>query len=270
VKKSLTLLGIRGDMTRRGTLVALALLGAVVPTALAPAGQASGETPITTCGQVVRTNAFLTRDLTCAGAGVVVGASGIIINLNGFALHGDRSFGRYGVDDLNGFDRVTVENGVVGNFDDGLVGFGANGLVVSGLVASGNTDGGIFVVGSTPLIQSSRALRNGEDGIYVLGMSATVQSSTASANAGSGIYVSGAFSRVRSSTASDNASDGIVVAGDAARLEHNRTEANGVTASTSNFARLGILVFGYTTAPTGTNVALGNSDPAECRPRSLC
>jgi hypothetical protein len=68
----------------------------------------------------------------------------------------------------------------------------------------------------------------------------------------------------------DNASDGIVVAGNAARLEHNRTEENGVIAGTSNFARLGILVFSYTTAPSGTNVALGNSDPAECKPRSLC
>jgi hypothetical protein len=239
-------------MTRRRTLVTLALLGAVVSTALAPPGHASGSTPITTCGQVVRTNAFLTRDLTCAGqAGVVVGASG-------FTLDGDRSFGRYGVDDLNGFDGVTVENGVVRNFDYGLVGFGANRLVVSGLVASGNTSGGIFVVGSTPQIQSSRALRNGEDGIYVLGASAAVQSSTASANAGSGIYVSGAFSRIRSST------------GNAARLEHNRTEANGVTVASSDWAHLGILVFSYTTAPTGTNVARDNSDPAECRPRSLC
>ena len=249
----------------------LALLGAVVSTVLATPGHASGVTPITTCGQVVRTNAFLTRDLACVGrAGVVVGASGITINLNGFTLHGDRSFGRYGVDDLSGFDGVTVENGVVRNFDYGLVGFGANRLVVSGLVASENTSGGIFVVGSTPQIQSSKALRNGEDGIYVLGRSATVQSSTGSANAGSGIYISGAFSRIRSSTASDNASDGIVVAGNAARLEHNRTEANGVTVGSSAGARLGILVFSYTTAPAGTNVARDNSDPAECRPRSLC
>ena len=186
-------------MTRRRTLVTVALLGAVVSTVLAPLGHARGETPITTCGQVVRTNALLTRDLGCAGrAGVVVGASGITINLNGFTVHGDRSSGRYGIDDLNGFDRVTVENGVVRNFDYGLVGFGANRLVVSGLVVSGNTSGGIFVVGSTPQIQSSKALRNGEDGIYVLGTSATVQSSTGSANAGSGIYVSGAFSRIRS------------------------------------------------------------------------
>ena len=258
-------------MTRRRTLVTVALLGAVVSTVLAPLGHARGETPITTCGQVVRTNALLTRDLSCAGrAGVVVGASGITINLNGFTVHGDRSSGRYGIDDLNGFDRVTVENGVVRNFDYGLVGFGANRLVVSGLVVSGNTSGGIFVVGSTPQIQSSKALRNGEDGIYVLGTWATVQSSTGSANAGSGIYVSGAFSRIRSSTASDNDSDGIVVAGNAARLEHNRTEANGVTVGTSDWARLGILVFSYTTAPTGTNVARDNTDPAECKPRSLC
>jgi hypothetical protein len=108
----------------------------------------------------------------------VVGASGITIDLNGFALQGDHSVGRYGIDDTKGFDRVTVKDGLVRDFDDGLVGFGANPLILSGLVASGNTNGGIFVAGGSTRVQSSNVSGNGGDGVYILGTSTTVQSST--------------------------------------------------------------------------------------------
>src|SRR5262245_38840083 len=110
---------------RRVTL--LAVVAAVVSLATASAGQARGRTPITTCGQVVRQNAYLTRDLTCRGLpGVVVGASGITIDLKGFTLRGDRSVGLYGIDDLLGYDGVTIENGTLRDFDYGLVGFAAD------------------------------------------------------------------------------------------------------------------------------------------------
>jgi len=257
------------DASRMGRLLVLA---ALVVAAAAPGANAERETPITTCGQVVKTNSFLIHDLSCSGQpGVVVGASGITINLNGFALEGDRSFGRYGVDDMGGFDRVTVENGVVRDFDYGLVGFGADRLILAGLATSGNADGGIFVVGSMTHIQSSRASANGGDGMYVLGHSTMVRSSTASANDGSGIYLSGPFSQIRSSTASANLADGIVFVGNAGRIDRNRTEANGNGGSAaSGTRRLGILVVGYTTPPTGANIAHRNSDPAQCRPKSLC
>jgi hypothetical protein len=250
----------------------LLVLAALVLAGAAPDANAQGGTPITTCGQVVKTNAFLIHNLSCPGQpGVVVGASGITINLNGFVLYGNRSFGRYGVDDMDGFDGVTVENGVVRDFEYGLVGFGADRLVLAGLVTSGNADGGIFVVGSSTQIQSSKASANGGDGIYVLGLSTMVRSSAATANDGNGIYLSGAFSQIQSSTASANVADGIVFVGNAARIDHNRTEANGNAGSTASGARrLGILVVGYTTAPTGVNIAQRNSDPAQCKPRSLC
>ena len=258
-------------MTRLRTIISLAVLAGVVSIALAPMGQASTETPLTTCGQVITTNAFLTRDLTCPGlAGVVVGASRITINLNGFTLRGDHSAGRYGIDDLSGFDEVTVENGSVRDFDYGVVGFGADRLLLSDIDASQNTNGGIFIAGVATQIQSSGASGNGGDGVYIMGTSASVRSFTAIGNAGSGIYVSGAFSRIRLSAASRDGSDGIVVVGNAARLESNWAEANGRPESLSGGARLGIHVFGYTVVPTGTNIARDNSDPAQCRPKSLC
>lgn len=253
---------------RRMTLAALA---AVVSAAIASEGQARDRAPITACGQVVRQDAFLTRDLLCRGLpGVVVGASGITIDLRGFTLRGDRSPYHYGIDDLAGHDGVTIENGALRNFDYGLVGFAAGKLVVSALRMSGNAGGGLFVVGPAASVRASTATGNGGDGLYVLGASVRVQSSTASGNLGNGIYVSGTSAAIRSSNAFGNAQYGIAVSGDAAVVEGNRAEANGFADGASDLGGLGLDVFGYTTAPVGTNVARGNDDPAECRPASLC
>jgi hypothetical protein len=250
---------------------AVATLAAVLSLAVTSQGQAGEGTPITRCGQVVKTKAFLTRDLHCRGLpGVVVGAPGITIDLKGFTLRGDRSAVHFGIDDLGGFDRVTIENGSLRNFDYGVVGFAANELVVSRVHASGNVGDGLFVVGATAAIRASTASRNGGDGIYVLGVSADVQSSTASRNLGNGIYLSGSSAVIRTSIALANAHHGIAVSGDSALVEGNLTEANGVGRGASGRWGLGLDVFGYTTAPVGTNVARGNADSAECNPALLC
>jgi hypothetical protein len=254
---------------KRCGLALLAVAAAVVAAAAASAGQVR-RTPITACGQIVRQSAYLTRDLHCRGLpGVVVGASGISIDLKGFTLRGDRSPGNYGIDDLRGYDGVTIENGVLVDFDYGLVGFAANRLVVSGVHASGNLGDGVFVAGGAAAVRASTASENGGDGVYVLGVSADVRSSTASDNLGNGIYVSGSSAAIRASIASGNAHHGIAVSGDAAVVEGNLAEANGL-AGASGLGGLGLDVFGYRTAPVGTNVARGNDDSAECRPASLC
>jgi hypothetical protein len=248
--------------------VLLAVLAALVSAAAASAGQARARTPISVCGQVVRQSAYLTRDLYCRGLpGVVVGASGITIDLRGFTLRGDGSPGRYGVDDLRGYDAVTIENGTLRDFDYGLVGFAADRLVVSGVHASGNVGGGVFVAGAAITVRASTASGNGGDGLYVLGASADVRSSGASGNMGSGIYISGTSAAIRSSIAFGNAQHGIAVSGDAAVVEGNLAEANGVAGGA---AGLGLDVFGYTTAPVGKNVARSNDDSDECRPAFLC
>lgn len=180
-------------------------LAALVLVAAASEGQAKGGAPITACGQVVTTSAFLTRSLDCAGSpGVVVGASGITIDLKGFTLRGDGSF-HFGIDDDGGFDRVTIKSGVLRNFQRGLdAANGADRLALSSVVVSGN---------------------NGL-GLYLSGDSASVKSSTFSGNAGFGVYVAGASATIVSSTASGNGSEGIRVFGDGAAVSANRAEAN--------------------------------------------
>jgi len=231
-------------------------------------GRAKGGTPITACGQVVTTDAVLTTDLLCAGSGVVVGASGITIDLNGFMLRGGGPY--YGIDDP-GYDRVTIENGVIRNFDVGVYAHNsADEVRVSDLLASGNFYG-VYISGNKAWVRSSAASADAV-GVYVQGDSARVEKATAVGNHLDGISIAGDAASVRSSTASGNESDGISVAGDAAVIRSNRAEANGFSGGASDAAGLGIQVVNgsSTTAPVGTNVARGNDAPNECNPAYLC
>src|SRR5215831_5713419 len=131
-------------MKRRNALAVLVALVLVI--AVAPEANGKGGTPITSCAQTVTTSAFLTGDLTCGStSGVVVGADGITIDLKGFKLEGDGSANHYGIED-NGFDAVTIKNGVVGNFNYGVYAVnGADGISVADLIASGDFNDGIYI-----------------------------------------------------------------------------------------------------------------------------
>jgi hypothetical protein len=106
-------------------------------------------------------------------------------------------------------------------------------------------------------------------GINAGGASASVKSSTATGNGILGINIDGPSASLISS-ASGNGEGGISVNGDATQIRGNRAEANGFAGGSSDLAGLGIVAFGYTKAPVGTNIARGNDDPTECNPASLC
>jgi Right handed beta helix region len=270
-----------------GVLAALVLVVGV------SAGQAGGGTPITACGQTVTTNAVLTQDLVCTGDGIVVGASGITIDLKGFTIRGDRGAGDYGIDDHLGYDDVAIKNGVAGNFNAGVGAYnGADQVSVSHLLASGNNGVGIDISGASASVRSSTASGNAVDGIFVEGDSAKIQSTATSGNGGTGIYVGGGLASVKSSTASGNRIQGITVVGysatiqssaasgngvngiavngDTAIIKGNRAEANGFFGGDSDLNGLGITASGYVTAPIGTNVARGNDALGQCHPAPLC
>jgi large repetitive protein len=277
-----------------GHRIVLAAIAAVVLFAVAPEASGGGGTPISTCGQVVTTNAFLTTNLgPCPGSGIVVGASGITIDLKGFVVKGDRS-GHDGVSDTGSFDKVTLKNGVVRNFFDGVFATGDD-VTISNLVASGNLNMGIQVLGgastsvksssssgngfdgidicctgASPSVTATTVAGNGSFGIFIEGASASVRSSVVTGNGGDGIRIFGASASIKSSTVSGNDLDGVSVDGDAAKLVGNRMEANGYPAGASDGNGVGIVVTGFTTGPVGSNVARGNDDPAECAPASLC
>ena len=194
----------------------------------AASGRAGGGTAIASCGQTVTTNAVVIQDLTCSGPGIVVGASGITIDLKGFTLRGDRDPTDYGIDDSGGYDQVAVKNGTVRNFGVGVIGLnGSGGLKVTGVVAAGNSIGGIAALGDSASIASSTVAGNASYGVDILGDGASVVSTTSAGNTADGIIVAGDGTSIKSSTVAGNGDRGIVVAGDAATIKSSRASGNG-------------------------------------------
>jgi hypothetical protein len=245
----------------------LAALAAVVASVGVGEGQAGGGVPIFACGQTVFQNAVLTADLLdCPGDAIVVGVDGVTIDLKGFTVDGTRSVSHSGVL-ADGFDRVTVKNGVVRDFGTGVRLRGVQ-ASVSGVVASGNVIFGLEVDGDAAKIQSSTASGNGY-GIFIFGDSGTIQSSTFSGNGNYGIAVIGDAAKIQSSTVSGNGGYGMRVDGDAALIKGNRADGNGF--ETPDNGGLGIdAAFSATPPRVGKNVARGNDDPDECDPAWLC
>jgi hypothetical protein len=248
---------------------------------------------ITSCGQTVTTNAVLAQNLTCTGDGVVVGASGITIDLNGFAIKGDEGSGDYGVDDSGAYDHVAIKHGVLRNFETGIYApGGADAISVANVAAVRNANAGLFVVGDLTSIRSSTFAANSFDGIEIMGDSATIRSSTAAGNrdvgisvvgasalvrsAGAsannvGIYVNGDEAEVRSSSTFANGNLGMRVSGNAPIVTGNRADGNGFANLVSDGFGLGITVDSWTTkGPVGTNTARGNDNSNECVPVPLC
>jgi hypothetical protein len=200
---------------------------ALMLVAVSPEAIGGGGTPITTCGQFVPTNALLTQDLYCPGqVGIVVGAEKITIDLRGFTLRGDGTQGKYGIAD-NGYALLTIKNGVVRNFDYGVV-VDADRASVSNLVVSGSANDGIHIAGDSAKIGSSTASGNHNWGINVTGDSAKIQSTTASGNASYGIHITGDSGSVQSSTADGNGIAGIEVDGISASVKSSAASANAV------------------------------------------
>src|SRR5216117_2676623 len=77
------------------------------------------------CGATITTDTKLDSDLTnCPGDGVVIGADNITLNLDGHTIDG--TVGGTGIDDSAGRDGVTIENGSVKGFSQGIVLIGAS------------------------------------------------------------------------------------------------------------------------------------------------
>src|SRR3981081_3458550 len=117
------------------------------PAAAAAAGGLS-------CGSTVTTSVTLSHDLlNCPVDGLVVGASGITINLNGHRITGTSGDGsgdpnrcRCGINDLAGFNRITLAGGTIERFFDGADFDGARGIVVRDLISRGQWADGLYLL----------------------------------------------------------------------------------------------------------------------------
>jgi len=141
-----------GRWLRRGLLIggAAGLAAALLPGTPAWAGPVS-------CGSTITANTTLTANLVCAGDGLIIGADGITLNLNGHTITG--TAGGNGVADgfAGHFHNVTIRNGrITGFFIDvtlsGVHDTTLRGLKLStatyGLRAAGNSTNTRFISGT--------------------------------------------------------------------------------------------------------------------------
>jgi parallel beta-helix repeat protein len=147
-----------GTVRRQRVLLAGVLLvsGAATATLLfgAVSGNAAPRRHTVSCGDTITSSVTLTSDLSCPGAdGLKVGADNVTINLNGHTIRGDGSPGVSGVYNA-GFDHVTIENGAVANYFDGIVIWSKSSTdralynVVKGVTVTGAVDMGIQLNGA--------------------------------------------------------------------------------------------------------------------------
>ena len=106
---------------------------ACLPALLSPAAAADDL-----CGATIVSNLKLDHDLTCAAAGLIVGADGIRINLNGHTIAGSGS--GVGIE-VAGRTSVSISDGAISNFTAGVRVFESTGVVIRGVGFNENNDG---------------------------------------------------------------------------------------------------------------------------------
>jgi parallel beta-helix repeat protein len=120
-------------ISRSGIVMAASVLvgglWAVSPAQAAPLG----------CGQVVTTSMVLTADVgPCHAGGIVVGADNITLDLGGHHVFGTPSPGDGAGVLVKGRKGVTVRNGLITDFDGGVLIAGGSSNVVQGITAQNN------------------------------------------------------------------------------------------------------------------------------------
>ena len=160
-------------MLRVGVAVLAAAAASTLAAVLA-SGSALGS-PVG-CGAVLTHDTVLAGDLTgCAGDGLIIGASGITVDLAGHTISGTRAAGSVGIRDV-GFDRVKILNGGIGPVGAAVPGFdvgvaltgGANHNQLRGLSVFDNASDGIAISGSSGnRIEGSTVSDNDAHGIVL-------------------------------------------------------------------------------------------------------
>jgi parallel beta-helix repeat protein len=143
------------------------LLVAAMGWVLAPAGVVADDL----CGATIVSNLKLDSDLTCAANGLIVGADGIRVNLNGHTLTGAATAPGSGVGiSVVGRNNVSIVGGTIKNFDAGVRVGNATGLVVKESALVENGDGIDFQQGSSGnVVKENEFSNNRTRGIMLRG-----------------------------------------------------------------------------------------------------
>jgi parallel beta-helix repeat protein len=107
----------------------LAVIGAATP---------AGATHVS-CGQTIVSRTILDSDVgPCTGNGIIIGADGVTLDLNGHRVFGTAEFGEGAGIYVLRRTGVTIQNGTVSGFDGGVVIEGGSGNTVRNVVARDN------------------------------------------------------------------------------------------------------------------------------------
>ena len=228
------------------------------------------------CGDVITQDITLDSDLIdCPLSGLVIGAPGIQVDLNGHIVDGRGRFASSapGIANVGGFDGVTIKSGTVREFEHGVVLFEVTGASLDGLSVLANNITGIRLSDSLQnTITRSTAMESGF-GIEVAGSSENVIArNTLLDNGGGGIVLAGSAGNLvekndLAGNARGNVSAVALYSSTANRIEKNdvhdnpnfgiylsRSAANRVEANTADRNFAGI-VAGY---QSHDNVIVGN------------
>ena len=241
---------------------------------------ACGET---VTGDVRFTGNVLCRDVPIDAPGLVVGAPGILIDLDGFEMIGPIGVGsgyNPAIDNRAGFDDVTIRDGMVRNFGDGIALTDASRNQIVNMRSRGPSDGIEIHGGDANEIRHSGAFGRGAGLVAANTTGLIVADSTAEAAFSHGMALSGLIrSRVVRNVVPGGqgccTSIGITIAGNDNVIQANRVSAWGggniVLASGANNKLLdneafdgpgdGIFVGAFTAGTiVRRNAANGNDD----------
>ena len=212
-------------MRLTGTMARLAG-AALLPLALAPA--ANGARPVTVhCGQTVTADTKLANDLRdCPGVGIVIGADGVTLDLNGHTVDGNGTADAEGIQS-DGHDRVAIKHGKVTDFVEGVAVIDARGARVRRLSTRRSRHAGIFLDGARVARVSGNATRDKCAGITVTrSRGVRVTRNTVSGGTCSGISIfESDGTRITENSASPAEGPGIIALRDSDRI---RIERNSV------------------------------------------
>lgn len=190
----------RPAMTRVRRFAMTFTLALAVTVALLAVTGAAASTDTLACGQVITANTTLANDLLeCQGDGIVIGAHGITLNLNGHTLSAAvcelDCIDRVGVANTAGYDRVRIMNGTVGGFTTNVSLVGATDNTLANL-----TVGGFPVFGDFVGVSLSDSYENHLDAINAQGGDPAVRLTSSDRNTISRSTITGGVSIHRGGT----------------------------------------------------------------------
>jgi parallel beta-helix repeat protein len=220
----------------------LLVAGAAALTALV-LGTDQAKANHVTCGDTITADVTLDSDLiNCPNNGILIGADQITLDLNGHRVDGDNElvdpcpeseFCDFGIVN-DGHDGVTIKDGSVKQFGQGVAVFGAKRNRLRAVSAVGNTFNGILMFrAARSRVRRSTASENGLTTDFpgmalIESNNNRIARNTLSGNGDLGLFmVESNRNHIRYNAVRGNPEDGMIIHGDGNKIVRNRLSRNG-------------------------------------------